>query len=112
MEDETFVKSSENFEFDLKWTANSMYSASIDTVSPPGIYGGSELNQNDFRCIADYHRCVALPPRYDGSPRGVEEGPEGDRRCCRTGQTPYLRGSCVSPLQWVPSMRYTRRPYL
>lgn len=22
------------FEFDLKWTANSMYSASIDTVSP------------------------------------------------------------------------------
>lgn len=32
MEDENFVKSTENFEFDLKWTANSMYAASIDTV--------------------------------------------------------------------------------
>lgn len=32
MEDENFVQSSENFEFDLKWTANSMYSASIDTT--------------------------------------------------------------------------------
>lgn len=32
MEDEAFVQSSENFEFDLKWTANSMYAASLDTT--------------------------------------------------------------------------------
>lgn len=32
MEDENFVNSTENFEFDLKWTANSMYAASIDTT--------------------------------------------------------------------------------
>jgi len=33
LEDEDGVKASPEFEFDLKWTANSMYGASMDTVS-------------------------------------------------------------------------------
>lgn len=37
MEDENLIKSSKDFEYDLKWTANSMYGASIDTVRFIGI---------------------------------------------------------------------------
>ena len=32
--EDTSVQDADEFEFDLKWSANSMYSASIDTVRP------------------------------------------------------------------------------
>jgi len=37
LEDES-IKAGDQFEFDLKWTANSMYSASLDTVHQFPLY--------------------------------------------------------------------------
>jgi hypothetical protein len=71
-----------NFEFDLKWTANSMYGASIDTVS---YFAPSEEARPLKRHLPDGYRDIPLPPRHDGKPGGAEKGAGRDRCCCWEG---------------------------
>ena len=92
MEDGNFVNSTENFEFDLKWTANSMYSASIDTVRVLLFLLSLLRLAENLLCFLDNHYSLSLPPRNDGSSRGVEESSTGDRRCRRTREVTYVRG--------------------
>jgi hypothetical protein len=69
----------ENKEYDIKWTANSMYGASIDTVSSSllavknGAVIETALDKKDHNYSLTFHS------RDDGKSGYTCEGSEGDR---------------------------------
>lgn len=70
----------DNFEFDLKWTANSMYGASIDTVRFVQVLVSTP--RSDYLWTAlDTHNSGELCPRYDFQPGCPSACTGGVGRC-------------------------------
>jgi len=74
LEDDLLEAEDPDFEFNLKWTANSMYSASGDTVSYFILLFMLRLHP----LSADYHYAVSLSVSNDGEPRSLQESSAGN----------------------------------